>query len=100
MYCDRRGERTKTNPDKPPGQKPPQTIEIKFVQRTFVRDLCTRPTKNRGAGPRCVTYFRGVPGCVTKCDRGERGSKLAKNSVTYFMDGFLLPRYAIVIVLL
>ena len=28
----------------------------------------------------------GVPGCVTKCDRG-RGSKLAKNSVTYFMDG-------------
>src|SRR6218665_2497435 len=26
----------------------------------------------------------GVPGCVTKCDRG---SKLAKNSVTYFMDG-------------
>ena len=28
----------------------------------------------------------GVPGCVTKCDMG-RGSKLAKNSVTYFMDG-------------
>jgi len=38
-------------------------------------------------GPRCVTYFRGVPGCVTKCDRG-RGSKLAKYSVTYFMDGY------------
>ena len=28
----------------------------------------------------------GVPGCVTKCDRGM-GSKLAKNSVTYFMHG-------------
>ena len=28
-----------------------------------------------------------VPGCVTKCDRGRVGSKLAKNSVTYFMDG-------------
>jgi len=28
----------------------------------------------------------GVAGCVTKCDRGG-GSKLAKNSVTYFMDG-------------
>ena len=28
----------------------------------------------------------GVPGCVTKCDRGK-GSKLAKNNVTYFMDG-------------
>ena len=36
-----------------------------------------------------MTYFRGVPGCVTKCDRG-RGSKLAKNSVTYFMDGPLV----------
>ena len=35
-----------------------------------------------------MTYLRGwgVPGCVTKCDRGRR-SKLAKNSVTYFMDG-------------
>ena len=31
-----------------PGQKPPRTIEIKFVQGTFVRDLCTMPTKNRG----------------------------------------------------
>ena len=29
----------------------------------------------------------GVPGRVTKCDRREGGSKLAKNSVTYFMDG-------------
>ena len=30
----------------------------------------------------------GGPGCMTKCDREEEGgSKLAKNSVTYFMDG-------------
>jgi len=29
----------------------------------------------------------GVPGCVTECDRVYGGSKLAKNSVTYFMDG-------------
>jgi len=28
----------------------------------------------------------GVQGCVTKCDRGG-GLKLAKNSLTYFMDG-------------
>ena len=34
----------------------------------------------------CDVLSLGVPGCVTKCDRG-RGSKLAKNSVTYFMDG-------------
>src|SRR6218665_2925852 len=68
--------------DKILGQKPPRTIEREFVQGAFVRVFCTRPTKNLG-GPRCVTYFfGGVPGCVT----GE-GSKLAKNSVTYFMDG-------------
>ena len=34
----------------------------------------------------CDVLSGGVPGCVTKCDRG-RGSKLAKNNVTYFMDG-------------
>ena len=68
-----------------PRQNPPRTIEIEFVQGTFVWDFCTRPTKNQGS-QRCVTYFGGVPGCATKCDRG-RGSKLAKNSETYFMDG-------------
>src|SRR6218665_2733495 len=31
-------------------------------------------------------YLWGVSGCVTKCDRGG-WSKLAKNSLTYFMDG-------------
>src|SRR6218665_1908116 len=39
MYCDRRpekGEWTKTNPDKTPGQKPPRTIEIEFVRRERV----------------------------------------------------------------
>ena len=67
------GGTDKTNQDKTPGQKPPRTIEIEFVQETFVRNFCTRPTKNRGVGgPRCVTYFRGVPGCVTKCDRGVK----------------------------
>src|SRR6218665_2408833 len=40
-----------------------------------------------------VTYFRGVPRCVTECDRVREGEKLVKNSVTYFMDGpyFLNP---------
>src|SRR6218665_3370102 len=80
-----KGERTKTNPDKTPGQKPPRTSEIEFVQRTFsgifVLDLL-----KIGGGPRCVTYFRGVPGCVTKCDRGEGGQNWPKYSVTYFMD--------------
>ena len=29
-----------------------------------------------------MTYFWGVPGCVTKCDRGG-GLKLAKNSTLW-----------------
>src|SRR6218665_871910 len=54
MYCDRRGNRQKPTRTKPPGQKPLRTTEIEFVQRTFVRDFCTRPTKNRGGGPMFV----------------------------------------------
>jgi len=49
MYCDRRG-----NGQKPTRTKPPRTIEIEFLQGTFVQDFCTTLTKNRG-GPRCVT---------------------------------------------
>src|SRR6218665_3620444 len=76
----------KRHPDKTPGQKLPRTIEREFVQGAFVWVFCTRPTKNRG-GQRCVTYFRGGPEmCDKVCQRGGRGSKLAKNSVTYFMD--------------
>src|SRR6218665_520686 len=84
MYSDRRG--TDKNhpeqnlPDKRPLEKTPRTIEREFVQRVFVRVFCTKK-----GGPRCVTFLWGVSGCVTKCDR-RRGSKLAKNSVTYFMD--------------
>src|SRR6218665_897495 len=86
MYCDTRGNVQKPTRTKPAGQNPQRTIEIEFAQGTFVRDFCTKPTKYLG-GPRCVTYFQGrVPECVTKCDR-RRGSKLAKHSVTYFMDG-------------
>ena len=78
------GERTQTTADKtfqtkdpltkPLGQKPPRTIEREFVQGAFVRFLCTRRTKNRGGGPRCVTYFWNVWQSVTE----GRGSKLAK----------------------
>src|SRR6218665_4229108 len=78
MYCDRRGNGQKPAWTKPLGQKPPRTIEIEFVQGTFVWDFCTRPTKNRGGGPECVTYFRGgVPGCGTKGD-GGRGVKIGQ----------------------
>jgi len=42
------GGTDKNQPGQNPGQKPPRTIEIEFVQGTFVRDFCTRPTKNGG----------------------------------------------------
>src|SRR6218665_1318574 len=97
MYSDRRGT-DKNNPgqnlpdkrplDKTLGQKAPRTIERictgVFCPEFFVLDLL------KMGGPRCVTYFRGGPGCVTKCDRKE-GSKLTKNSMTYFMDGPFVP---------
>jgi len=42
----------------------------------------------------------GVPGCVTKCDRMQRESKLAKNTVTYFMDGpFVIIIVGLIIVI-
>ena len=75
----------KRPPDKTPCTKPPRTTEREFVQGAFVQVFCTKRTKNRGDSEMCDALFGGVPGCVTKCDRGE--SKLAKNSVTYFMDG-------------
>ena len=42
-----------------------------------------------GGSEKCVTSFRGGGGqrFVTVCDRGGGGSKIAKNSVTSFMDG-------------
>ena len=46
-------------------------------------------TKNWGV-PICVTHARGVPRCVTMCDKG-REPKLAQNSVTNFMDA--LPAF-------
>ena len=68
MYCDWRGNGQKPTRTKPPGQKPPRTIEIEFVQGTFVRDFCTMATKNGGS--EMCDVLSGVPGCVTKCDRG------------------------------
>jgi len=38
----------KTTPDKTPEQKRLRTIEREFVQGTFVRVFCTRPTKIGG----------------------------------------------------
>src|SRR6218665_1392188 len=62
-----------------------RSIEREFVQGAFVRVFVLGLLKI-GGSEMCDVLFWEVPGCVTKCDRG-RGSKLAKNSVTYFMDG-------------
>ena len=77
-----KGERTKTTPDKTfqtkdPADTPPDKKPCEQLRKNLYRGLlpgfsCTRPTKNRG-WPRCVTYSWGVPGCVTKCDKGEGG---------------------------
>ena len=48
-----------------PRQKPPRTIEIEFVQGTFVRDFCTRPTKNQGGSEMC-DVLSGGPGMCDK----------------------------------
>ena len=74
------GERTKTNPDKTPGQKPPRTIEIEFVQGTFVRDFVLGLLKMWGGSEMCDVLPGGgwVPECVTKCDRGEGGQNWPK----------------------
>src|SRR6218665_629435 len=101
MYSDRRGygqkPPRKNLPDKrPPDKSPREQFRENLLRRLlsgfFVLDLL----KIGGGGPRCVTYFRGSREHVTsrlhifilflKCDRGT-GSKLAKNSATYFMDG-------------
>src|SRR6218665_2398040 len=85
MYSDRKGNGQRLPRTKPSRQKPPGTFEREFVQGAFVRDFVLGLIKM--GSPRCVTYFWGSRGCVTKCDKGGGGSKLAKNSVTHFMDG-------------
>src|SRR6218665_3591788 len=84
MYYDRRGM-DKTTPDKAPWTKTPRTIKREFVHGAFVRVFFVPGLLKVGGSEMCDVLL-GVPGCLTKCDRGG-GSKLAKNSMTYFMDG-------------
>src|SRR6218665_2091068 len=62
----------KTCQTKNPLTKPPRTIGTEFVQGGFCPGFFVLGLLKIVGGPRCVTYFRGgVPGCVTKCDRGR-----------------------------
>src|SRR6218665_2155735 len=84
MYCDRRG-----NGQKPTRTKPPDKNLCEQLRQNLYRGLLSGifvlGLLKIGGFEMCEVLL-GVPGCVTKCDRGG-GSKLAKNSVTYFMDG-------------
>src|SRR6218665_1237136 len=76
----------KRPPDKTPRTKTPreqlrENLYMGLLSGFFVLGLL-----KIGVSEMCDVLFWEVPGCVTKCERG-RGSKLAKNSVTYFMDG-------------
>src|SRR6218665_1573212 len=99
MYSDRRGNgqkppRTKPSrqktPGQKPGQKPPRTNEKNLYMGLLSGFVVLGLLKIGGS--RFVPCFGVVPGFMTKCDIGERGSKLSKNSVTYFMDGPMQPR--------
>src|SRR6218665_2401525 len=94
MHFDRKGygqgpPQTKTFQTKDPLTKPPDKNPREQLRENLYRGLLSGIFVLgllKIGGPICVTYFWGVPECVTKCDRG-RGVKLAKNNVTYFMDG-------------
>src|SRR6218665_3749021 len=89
--------RTKTTPDKTFQTKAPRTKAPDKGPREQLRENLYRGLLSgffvlgllKIGGSDMCDVLLGVPVCVTKCDRG-RGSKLAKNSVTYFMDGLQL----------
>jgi len=92
MYSDRRGNGQnhpeQNLPDK--RQNPRTKIPREQLRENLYRGLLSRffvlGLLKIGGSEMCDVLLGGIPGCVTKCDRGD-GSKLANNSVTYFMDG-------------
>src|SRR6218665_88876 len=94
MYSDRRryGQkppRTKSYRQKNPGQKSPDKSPREQLRenlyRGFLSGFFVLGLLKIGGSEMCDILLGGFRGCVTKCDRG-RGSKLAKNNMTYFMD--------------
>jgi len=78
MNSDRRGmdknHPEQNLPDKrvkdPLTKNPREQLRDNLYRGLLSGIFCTRPTKY-GEEVRDVTYFLGVPGCVTKCDKGE-----------------------------
>src|SRR6218665_1361003 len=69
-------------PDKSPREQLRQNLYRRLLSGFFVLSL----VKIRGAGQGCVTYFLGGPGMCDKVSHIPGPPKLAKSSVTYFMD--------------
>jgi len=86
MYSDRRGNGQKPPRTKPPGQKPREQLRenlyMGLLSGFFVLGLL------KIGGFRDVWRTFGGPRDVWQSVTG--GSKLAKNSVTYFMDGLFM----------
>src|SRR6218665_403645 len=94
MYSNK-GERTKPTPDKTfqtkdPLTKPPdknsreqlrQNLYKGLLSAIFVLDLL------KIGGTEMCELISGGPGMCDEVWQGEGAKKLAKNSVTYFMDG-------------
>jgi len=76
---------TKDPLTKPPNKNPREQLRENLYRGLLSGFFVLNLLKIRRESEMCDVLLEGVPGCVTKCDRG--GSKLAKNSVTYFMDG-------------
>src|SRR6218665_3739555 len=92
MYSKRRGNGQNHPRQNPPGQNPREQLR-ENLYRGLLSGFFVLGILKVGGSKMCVVLL-GVPGCVTKCDR-RRGSKLARNSVTYFMGGPQQPHLII-----
>src|SRR6218665_1049630 len=86
MHSGRRvnGQKAPQTKDKTPDKNPREQLRENLYRGLLSGFFCTRPTKNRGS--EMCDVLLGGPGMCDKVRQG-RGSKVAKNSVTYFMDG-------------
>jgi len=76
MYSDRRGNgqnspRTKSSRQKTSWQNLRVQLRENLYRGLLYGIFVLGLLKIGEGGPICVTYFWGVPGCVTKCYRGE-----------------------------
>ena len=66
MNCDRKGNGQKPTRTKPPGQKPPRTIEIEFVQGLLSRIFVLGLLLLKIGGSEMCDLLSGGPGMCDK----------------------------------